>query len=54
MAGGRVEKLVAEAPGAAGHVSMNLYRLASGERVAPCEMPLEEVRAFVLGAVVET
>lgn len=54
LAGGRAEKLVAEAPGASGYVSMNLYRLASGARVAPCEMPLAEVRAFVLGAVVET
>ena len=53
LAGGRAEKLVAEAPGGTGRVSMNLYRLASGARVAPCEMPLEDVRAFVLGAEVE-
>jgi hypothetical protein len=53
LAGGRAEKLVAEAPGGAGHVSVNLYRLASGARMAPCEMPLADVRAFVLGAVVE-
>lgn len=52
-AGGRAEKLVAEALDGRGYVSMNLYRLASGARVAPCEMPLETVRAFVLGAVAD-
>jgi hypothetical protein len=53
LARGRAEKLVAEVPGGAGYVSVNLYRLTSGARVAPCEMPFAAVRAFVLGAVVE-
>lgn len=52
LADGRAEKLVAEAAGGGGHVSMNLYRLASGARLSPCEVAEEEARAFVLGAAV--
>jgi len=50
FADGRAEKLVAEAAGGPARVSMNLYRLRGGARLAPCEMPEAEARAFVLGA----
>jgi hypothetical protein len=53
LAGGRAEKLVAEAAGGAGYVSMNLYRLRAGARLVPCEMEAAAARAFVLGAVPE-
>lgn len=49
FAGARAEKLVAEAVDGSDYVSMNLYRLARGIRLAPCEMPEVKVRAFVLG-----
>ena len=51
FSGGRSEKLVAEALGGNAYVSMNLYHMASGSRVAPCEMPFARVRAFVLSMV---
>lgn len=45
----RSQKLVAEELGGPGYVSMNLYRLASGDALLkPCEMSEETVRAFVL------
>lgn len=48
MAGGRSQKLEAEELGGTGYVSMNLYRLADGTAILkPCEMPEEEVRAFL-------
>ncbi|RDC72139.1 hypothetical protein DLJ49_11970 [Rhodovulum sp. 12E13] len=53
LAGGRAEKLVAEAAGRRGYVSMNLYRLRGGARLYPCEMPAADVRSFVLGLAVE-
>lgn len=46
---GRAEKLVGEAADGSDRISMNLYRLAGGLRLAPCEMPEAKVRAFVLG-----
>jgi hypothetical protein len=53
FAGGKAEKLVAEAADGSDRVSMTLYRLARGARFAPCEMPAVKVRGFVLGAVPE-
>ncbi len=54
LADGRSEKLVARALGGAGEgrrdlVSLNLYRLASGPLLRPCEMPAEAAAQFVLG-----
>lgn len=53
FAGGRAEKLVAEELGGADYVSLNLYRLGSGARLRPCEMPEEKVVRFVLELVPE-
>ncbi|MGR3541437.1 MAG: hypothetical protein ACU0BS_08405 [Hasllibacter sp.] len=47
LAGGRSEKIVAEALDGSGFVSCNLYRPAAGPRVAPCEMPEARVLAFL-------
>jgi hypothetical protein len=46
-AGGASEKLVARALDGSDYVSLNLYRLASGPRLKPCEMPAEKVARFV-------
>ena len=46
QAGGRSEKIVAHGS-AGGYVSCNLYRLASGPRAFPCEMPHAEVAAVL-------
>ena len=50
-AGGRSEKIEARALDAPsdgeGYVSANLYRLRSGPRLLPCEMPAERVIRFV-------
>ena len=48
VAGGRGEKLVAEALDGADYISLNLYHLAAGDTVKPCEMPLAKVVAFVM------
>lgn len=48
-AGGRGVKLWAEAVDGSDWISLNHYRLASGDRLRPCEMPEAKVRAFVLG-----
>jgi len=48
VAGGRGEKLVAEALDGSDYISLNLYRLASGPLLKPCEMPEAKVIAFVL------
>lgn len=48
FAGGSSRKLVAEELGGADYISLNLYRLTSGSRLKPCEMPAEKVIAFVL------
>lgn len=53
FAGGRAEKLVAKELGGADYVSLNLYRLAGGVRLRPCEMPEEKVVRFVLVLVPE-
>ena len=49
-AGGRQAWLWAEELGGTDRISANLYRLRSGARLKPCEMPAEKVMAFVLGA----
>lgn len=48
VAGGRGEKLVAEALDGSDYISLNLYRLKSGPLLKPCEMPDAKVIAFVL------
>lgn len=54
MAGGRSQKLEAEELGGNGYVSMNLYRLADGTALLkPCEMPEDEVRAFLFDLVAD-
>ncbi|TFL20288.1 hypothetical protein DR046_00575 [Jannaschia formosa] len=47
FAGGASEKLVARGLDGTGYVSLNLYRLAAGARLKPCEMPAETVARFV-------
>lgn len=50
----RSQKLVAEELGGADYISLNLYRLATGEALLkPCEMPAEKVRDFVLGVAAD-
>jgi hypothetical protein len=46
---GRSIKLVARELGGTDYISLNLYRLAAGERLKACEMPEAKVRAFVTG-----
>ncbi len=49
FADARSQKLEAEELGGNGYVSMNLYRLATGDALLkPCEMSEEIVREFVL------
>ena len=47
FAGGRSQKLVAEELGGKDYISFNLYRLGAGARLKPCEMPENEVIAFI-------
>ena len=47
--GGRQAWLWAEELGGTDRISGNLYRLQSGARLKPCEMPPEKVIAFVIG-----
>ncbi|WP_284164631.1 hypothetical protein [Frigidibacter sp. SD6-1] len=47
--GGRSLKLFARDLGGQDFVSLNLYHLAHGDLLKPCEMPEAKVRAFVLG-----
>ena len=47
-ADGKSQKLVAKELGGADYISLNLYRLASGARLKPCEMPAQKVIDFVL------
>jgi hypothetical protein len=50
FAAARSQKLEAEELGGPDTISLNLYRLATGEALLkPCEMPAEKVRDFVLG-----
>ena len=48
-AGGRSLKLFARDLGGTDFISLNLYHLASGDLLKPCEMPEVKVREFVLG-----
>lgn len=51
---GRSQKLVAEELGGDDFVSMNVYRLATGEALLkPCEMPEDKARDFVLSVVAD-
>lgn len=44
---GKSEKLVAEERGGTDYISLNLYHLAAGPQLYPCEMPAEKVIAFL-------
>lgn len=48
LAGGKAQKLVAYERGGRDYISLNLYRLAFGAQLKPCEMPKEKVIRFVL------
>lgn len=48
LAAGKAQKLVAHELGGSDYISLNIYRLASGARLKPCEMPAETVIRFVL------
>ena len=48
------EKLVAEELGGDDYISLNIYRLSSGARLRPCEMPAQKVIGFVLALEPET
>lgn len=45
--GGKSEKLVAEQRGGADYISLNLYHLAAGSQLYPCEMPAAKAIAFL-------
>ena len=50
-ANGRSMKLYAEELGGADRISLNIYAPPSGEpALRPCEIPVDKVTAFVLGA----
>ena len=50
-ASGRSLKLYAEELGGPDRISLNIYAPASGEpALRPCEMPVDKITAFVLGA----
>jgi hypothetical protein len=50
-AGGRSRKLYAEELGGPDRISLNIYAPPAGEpALRPCEMPVDKVTAFVLGA----
>ena len=44
---GKSEKLVAEQRGGGDYISLNLYHLAAGPQLYPCEMPAAKVIAFL-------
>lgn len=48
FSGGAAQKLIAEELGGPDYISANLYRLATGVRLKPCEMPEDKVTRFVL------
>ena len=52
FAGGTSQKLLAEELGGGDYISLNIYRLASGARLKPCEMPETKVIRFVLGLAI--
>ena len=47
FAGGKSLKLVAEAKDGSDYISLNMYDLAQGPRIYPCEMPLGKVLTFL-------
>ena len=50
-AGGRSMKLWAEELGGADRISLNIYAPSTGDpALRPCEMPVDKVTSFVLGA----
>lgn len=53
VADGKGRKLVAHALDGSDYISLNLYHLASGDLLKPCEMPEAKVIAFVLDLVPE-
>ena len=53
FSGGAAQKLVAQELGGTDYISLNLYRLARGARLKPCEMPEAKVVAFVTGLKVD-
>ena len=50
---GPVQKLLAEELGGNDYISLNLYRLRSGPRLKPCEMPERKVVDFVTALEVD-
>lgn len=52
-AGGRSLKLFARDLGGTDFISLNLYHLASGDLLKPCEMSQAKVREFVLSVVLD-
>ena len=53
-ANGRSAKLYAEELGGPDRISLNIYAPPSGDpALRPCEMPIDKVTAFVLGALPE-
>lgn len=44
---GQAVKVVAEERGGADYISLNFYRISSGYRLFPCEMPAGKVIAFL-------
>lgn len=51
-AGGRSMKLFAEELGGPDRISLNIFSPPAGKpTLKPCEMPVDKVTAFVLGAV---
>ena len=53
-ADGRSQKLVARELGGRDYISLNLYRLSSGARLKPCEMPAQKVIDFVMNLTPES
>lgn len=51
-AGGKGLKFFARELGGTDFVSLNLYRLASGDLLKPCEMPEAKVRDFILSVTI--
>lgn len=54
VADGAGWKLIAEELGGGDYISLNLYRLASGDLLKPCEMPEAKVVRFVTGLKPDT
>ncbi|MEM7710587.1 MAG: hypothetical protein AAF264_07535 [Pseudomonadota bacterium] len=52
FAGGASEKLVGRSLDGADYISLNLYRLETGPRLRPCEMPVAKVMAVLEGLAV--